>query len=595
MGINANYMTLNPLYLINNSYPPATNVIRDGNLTLLNATSNYGIGMTHGFYSGKWYWEILLADKGQFLMGFITAETFNGQQSQPHNKTGSYLVYTATAANGNQGYKVEETSFITINNFNAGDGDIVGFALDRDNRKLWVSLNGTFINSGDPAGGSNPVFDSGDITATTGEFRPIIGTYGGQAVKMTLNAGQDSSFVNQKTSGSANATDGNGFGDFYYTPPTGFLSACQNNIPTSDDIDPAGDNGEDENPTKQCGVVTYTGNQPTGQTVSGLGFKPDLIWAKMRSSSQDNQLYDSQRLNSRNTPFMLRSNSTATEIDDQAQGNNNEIISSFDTDGFTLGGSNSGPNDASRTYVAWCWKANGGTTASNSNGSITSTVQANDAAGFSIITWTASGANGSIGHGLSAKPDFHMIKKRNNSSSGWAVYHKSIGATKYIRLDTNGTVSTSQYYYNNTEPDATKIYLGDNGVTNHPSGDAYVCYAWREVPGYSKFGQYDGNANADGSFIYTGFRPRILIIRVLNVASDGWLMYDTERETFNTLDTILKPHSDAAEYSNAAFTLDILSNGFKLRSSDNAVNGTSYDPYVYMAWGDVPFKYNNTF
>ena len=114
MGINANYMTLNPLYLINNSYPPSTSYITDGNLTLLNAVSNYGIGMTHGFYSGKWYWEILLADKGQFVMGFITVDTFNGQQSQPHNKTGSYLVYTDTS---NNGQKIEETSFISLSNF----------------------------------------------------------------------------------------------------------------------------------------------------------------------------------------------------------------------------------------------------------------------------------------------------------------------------------------------------------------------------------------------------------------------------------------------------------------------------------------------
>ena len=320
-------------------------------------------------------------------MGFITPDTFNGQKSQPHNKTGSYLVYTATASNGNQGYKVQETSFITINNFNAGDGDIIGFALDRDNRKLWVSLNGTFINSGDPAGGSNPVFDSGDITATAGEFRPIIGTYGGQNVKMTLNAGQDSSFVGQKTSGSASAKDGNGFGDFYYTPPTGYLSACQNNIPTSDDIDPAGDNGADENPTKQFGIVTYTGNATTGQAISGMGCQPDLVWAKCRSHAQSNFLSDTSRGINK---FVF----SDQDSDEGTGGGYASVYDSFDSDGFTLGTSGSGPNDSGRTYVAWGWRANGGTTASNSSGSITSTVQANTKGGFSIMTYTGNGTGG---------------------------------------------------------------------------------------------------------------------------------------------------------------------------------------------------------
>ena len=562
-------------------------------------TFSYGscrVGTTSGGYprqisnfafpsSGKWYIELNnIVNNGYHVFGIIRQENM-AYGDGLFNNTGQYHYQAWNGQKRGNGGSAQSygSSWQSV-------GDVIGLAFDADNGKIWWAKNNTWQASGDPAGNSNEAFSGIDASDTY--YFGWSDYYTAQAGTVHINCGQDSSFAGSKTSGSANATDDNGFGDFYYAPPSGFLGLCTANLPISADIDPA--QTDDDFPGKQCGVVTWTGNQPTGQTVSGLGFKPDLIWAKMRSSSQDNQLYNSQDLNSRNTPFMLRSNSTAAVIDDQAQGNNNEIISSFDTDGFTLGGSNSGPNDASRTYVAWCWRANGGTTASNSNGSITSTVQANDAAGFSIITWTASGSNGSIGHGLSAKPDFHMIKKRNDTS-GWAVYHKSVGATKYIRLDTNDTVSTMQYAYNNTEPDATKIYLGDNGLTNHPSGDTYICYAWREIEGYSKFGQYEGNANANGAFVYTGFRPRILIIRVLNVASDGWLMYDTERETFNPLDTILKPHDTAAEYSNAAFTLDILSNGFKLRSSDNAVNGTSYDPYIYMAWGDVPFKYNNTF
>ena len=161
-------------------------------------------------------------------------------------------------------------------------------------------------------------------------------------------------------------------------------------------------------------------------------------------------------------------------------------------------------------------------------------------------------------------------------------------------LNSNATETDKSGNGNMSANTSTVFSVNATDGSNAPNGDNMIAYCWHSVEGYSKFGKYEGNANTDGVFVYTGFRPRILIIRVLNVASDGWLMYDTERETFNPLDTILKPHSDAAEYSNAAFTLDIVSNGFKLRSSDNAVNGTSYDPYVYMAWGDKPFKYNNT-
>ena len=411
-------------------------------------------------------------------------------------------------------------------------------------------------------------------------------------VHMNINCGHDSTGAGDFSAGSA--TDENGFGEFQNTPATGFLAPSSANLPISADIDPAGDDGADENPTKQFGILTYTGNSTTGQSLTGLGFKPDLIWAKMRSSSQNNQLFDSSRLNNRGTPtpFMLRSDTTEAEIDDQAQGNNNPMIASFDTDGFTLGTSGSGPNDNARTYVAWCWRANGGTTSSNSDGSITSTVQANDKAGFSIITWTATGSNASIGHGLSAKPDFHIIKKRNGSS-GWAVYHKSYGATKHLRLDTNSSVSTSQYLYNNTEPDATKIYLGDNGLTNHPSGDTYICYAWREVEGYSKFGKFEGNSDTDGPTIFTGFRPRLVFCKAID-ASENWQVRDTARSTFNADSQVrIYWNSDSAEGSaSTASPIDFLSTGFKVRGSNSEINSNTI---VYGAWADVPARYGNTF
>jgi len=572
MGINANYMTLNPLYHIGYGYPlTVSSYIKDGNLTMDLSQSNFGIGMTHGFYSGKWYWEILLADKGQFLVGFVTMDTFTNQKTQPHNTTGSYLVYTDTS---NNGQKVEENSFISLSNFNAGDGDIIGLALDRDNRKFWVSLNGTFINSGNPAGGSNPVFDSGDITATTGEFRPIFGTYGGQAVKMTLNAGQDSSFVNQKTSGSANATDDNGFGDFYYTPPTGYLSACQNNIPTSTDIDPAGDDGETENPSKQFNVLTY--NASGGDSYTGLGFKPDLVWVKWRGGDQSNALFDSTR----GTTKVL--NSDATNAEATSSG-----LTSFDTDGFTMGNSY---NQSGRDYVAWCWRANGGTTSSNTDGTITSTVQANTKAGFSIVKFTGNGSNNAtVGHGLDSAPDF-IICKPYGSTLSWHVFHRAMGTGEFI-LNNNSAFDTRTSSFTESGTTATNFTLGSDASNMNYSGNDTIAYCWHSVEGYSKFGRYEGNQNADGPFIYTGFRPRMIFMKNADTGSTEWAVSDSARDTSNPIGPQL--NWDNANAEGADKNVDFLSNGFKIRKYTGAMNdsGTS----IYGAWGDVPFKYNNTF
>jgi hypothetical protein len=579
MGINANYMTLNTLYLIHYSYPPSTSVVKNGSLTVENATSNFGIGMTHGFYSGKWYWEVLVADVGQHLLGFLTLDDFDGQKSQPHNKFGSYLVYTNTSG---QGIRYIEKSYSNIS-FSVSDGDIVQFALDRDNRKCWVGLNGTYIESGNPAGNSNPLFDSSDISATNGIFMPVFGTYGAQANKQTLNAGQDSSFVNQKTSGSANATDGNGFGDFYYTPPTGFLSACSNNVPTSTDIDPAGDDGETENPTKQFGVVTYTGNgNSAARTINGFNFSPDFIWVKSRSGAKNHMLVDS----SRGGDKYMYSQATNAEL------TASNMITFGDSDGYVMRDDGTYLNENSGSYVAWGWKCAGGTTSTNNEGNHTCTLQANAKAGFSIMTLAnyTSASGVTIGHGLDTAPAFYIHKSRASSGS-WHVYHKSLGATKALILNSTTPPLTAIGYFANTEPTADVLSLGN---TFAGTGDGLV-YAWSEIEGYSKFGKYIANSSADGPFIYTGFRPRMVFIKMGAVEQDSWYVMDSARSTHNQIDTSLRWNTTNAEQSVSHTRIDFLSNGFKIRNNEASLNSTSYDPYYWGAWGDVPFKFNNTF
>jgi hypothetical protein len=453
-------------------------------------------------------------------------------------------------------------------------GDIIGMAVDLESGTNTIEF---FKNNS-----SQGSFNLG-TNGLNYLFCVSRGTSGGA---FHMNWGQDSTFAGTKTAG--NNTDDNGFGDFFYAPPSGFLALCSANLGISADIDPA--QTDDNFPQKQFNIVTYTGNSTTGQSISGLGFKPDLIWAKMSSSSQNNMLFDTNRLNSRGTPtpFMLRTDSTAAEIDDQAQGNNNPMISSFDNDGFTLGTSGSGPNDNTREYVAWCWRANGGVTSTNNDGTITSTVQANQAAGFSIVTYTGGGSDGTVGHGLTKAPEF-VISKRRNATQSWYIYHKQAGLG-YLDFAGNAFQS-GNVPFNDAVPTSSVVGASSANVL---SGSNYIYYCWHGVEGYSAFGKYNANDNADGPFQYCGFRPRLLVIKKL-VSGDGWGVWDSERGKFNVIDNILNWHLTNAESSNSAYNIDFVSNGFKIRSNNAQINHTSYDPYVWVAWGDVPFKYSNSF
>ena len=489
-------------------------------------------------------------------------------------------VYAIEQRTDPSNYKINTISNTTVGSLSSSLGDLdtqvitYGLAVNRVDNEIKLYFNNTLKYT--------------LSIPSTGEFH-FMGSHSGgvsvTSVHYNFNGGHDSTGGGDTTAGTA--SDENGFGEFQYSPPTGFLAPCSPNVPTSTAIDPA--ETDDNFPQKQCGVVTYTGNAGTN-AISGLGFQPDLVWIKIRNTASNGPLVDSSR-GSNKVLFSQVTNSEATSAN----------LASFDSDGFTVNNTSdylANFNGNTNTYVAWCWKANGGTTATNTSGDITSTVQANQAAGFSIVQWTANATSSvatTVGHGLSKAPEF-VITKSRESATNWCVTHTGLSSTSHMLfLNSNATETDKSGNGNMSANTSTVFSVNATDGSNAPNTDAMIAYCWHSVDGYSKFGQYEGNAKADGAIIYTGFRPRILIIRVLNVASDGWLMYDTERETFNPLDTILKPHSDAAEYSNAAFTLDIVSNGFKLRSSDNAVNGTSYDPYIYMAWGDAPFKYNNTF
>ena len=331
-----------------------------------------------------------------------------------------------------------------------------------------------------------------------------------------------------------------------------------------------------DNPELHFQAEIYTGNGGTlALTLDGdENMQPDLVWVKNLSGSNAHQIYDSNR----GTGKLLSSNNT------DAEQTYSTVLQSFDSDGFTAGTSG-GINGSGNNLVAWCWRANGGTTASNSEGSITSTVQANQAAGFSIITFTSpsSSADQTVGHGLSAAPEFIIVKKLN-STANWNIFHKDLSANQGLRFTTATPISNAF-----GSMDATTI--GVKSPYSYASGDNYVHYAWHGVEGYSKFGTYFGTGNADGPFIYTGFRPRMIFVKRISTTG-GWWVFDSARDTHNPVDRYIGWQEASTEGTNSNF--DFLSSGFKLRTSDGDFNGSG-STIIYGAWADVPFKYNNAF
>jgi len=565
MASSGNFSTMNPLNRTSGSV-----VYTNGNLSFSPSSSWSSTTFTrNNMYipkDKKIYFELYHKTQSGYYAGYGFGAENAPVTSSEFGATGCITTYNGdTRVNGTR-----TTSQFT----SPSQGDIIQFAIDGSNNKVWFGINNTWVLSGDPANGSNEI---GTITtnSTVGYDIGFIAQQNSIST-LTMNFGQDSTFGGDVTAG-GNA-DANGFGDFKYAPPTGFLALCSGNLSVSDDIDPA--QTDTDYSSKQFNTVLFDGNGTTN-AVTGLGFQPDLIIGFTRSGAQSKRVVDSTRGGSERL---------YTDLSDAAS-TGTATISSFDSDGFTATGG-AFNNDSGKTCGAWCWKATGGTTASNGSGSITTTVQANTKAGFSIITYTGNGSNATIGHGLTKAPELIWVKRRSGSAQNWRVYHASLGATQRLTLNDNRAAETASTFQDTT-PSNTVIYIGNDSNIN-TSGADQLAYAWHGVEGYSKFGSYEGNANNDGPFVYTGFRPRMLWIKEADNADD-WVVYDTARDIANTGSSkVTRFESSVVEFDGSTRAIDILSNGFKIRTSNNTINQSS-STFVWGCWGDVPFKYNNTF
>jgi hypothetical protein len=320
--------------------------------------------------------------------------------------------------------------------------------------------------------------------------------------------------------------------------------------------------------------------------VNTVSFQPDFVWLKDRTQAQYHTLYDSVRGSGSARSLIL-------PLTDAEGGQSNlyGYLSSFNSNGFTLTpGSTSSAwvNASGDNYVGWQWKA-GGTAVSNTAGTITSSVSANTTAGFSVVTYTGTGANATVGHGLGVAPSMVIVKHRN-AADAWYVYHVSLTSAAYV-LQLNTTIAQTSIptIFNSTAPTNSVFSVGTDSSTNTGSG-TYVAYCWAPVAGYSAFGSYTGNGSADGPFIYTGFRPRFLMIKSSSGAFN-WFIEDSSRNTTNVTGLDLSPNLSDAEANNSP-TFDFLSNGFKLRNTYTSQNGSG-TTYIYAAYAENPLKYAN--
>jgi len=329
-------------------------------------------------------------------------------------------------------------------------------------------------------------------------------------------------------------------------------------------------------------LYTGTGSALTiSNAVNGVSFQPDFIWIKPRNIIGNNGLFDSVR----GFTQSVRSNQTRAE-DTSPSGFD---LTAFNSNGFSVGPSNyidTSTNGA--TVVAWNWKA-GGTAVSNTAGSITSSVSANTTAGFSVVTYTGNSTNNAtVGHGLGVVPSMIILKNRSGAYD-WPCYHISIGSGGYIYLNQTATAATDANMWKTT-PTSTVFTLGTY-TENNGSSNNYVAYCFAAVAGYSAFGSYIANASADGPFIYTGFRPRWIMLKRSSAAGAPWSMFDTSRNTYNSTNLELDANVSSAE-STSGNGMDILSNGFKLRDSAY-LNSSSGDTFIYACFAENPFKYAN--
>ena len=561
--------------------------------------------------SGKWYVEVMPTTTNLIFVGVHpyqvgivpTSDTTRWQGLYSYNGE-SYLASTSSTASNS----THAASY--------GNEDVIGMYINMDasTPEVYFSKNGQWADGSGSWNQSSPTsaialggtFFTTDTGGLEGIGISIRSASSSSSVSAQVNFGQDSTFSGVTTAG-GNA-DENGIGDFKYTVPANALALCTANLgkPTI------------AFPDNHFDTLLWTGNSTDNRAITGLNFQPDFTWIKRRSGgAMSHFVVDSLRSNTdsgggNGNDGPLATNSNATEAAQTDGG-----FESFNSDGFTLGkGSSTANADApyqrnnasSETYVGWSWKG-GGSASSNTNGGITSSVSANTTAGFSILTYTGTGSQTTVGHGLGAKPKVIITKLRDTNTQDWMLYPKQLtgtGAT-YIKFNEANVIASDAHTYPNVEPTTTVYTVGgdDGGDGTNGNGKAYVAYCFAEVANYSKFGTYKGTQNADGPFVYLGFTPAFLLIKNIDDSSNRqWCIIDATRTTINksaSAEVLFANDSQSESVANNNYgqfaskpAVDIVSNGFKVREGETSAYTqlNRSDTHIYLAFAEAPLKYS---
>ena len=501
------------------SNTPTTTAITtsEGNLVGTGASGINGSG-SMAVSSGKWYWEVMVIG------------------SSGYGHAGIY------------GYGSGRIS----DSLRADNGNKYRFMLNADDGEWQYATNGGSFSSAAAITG-----DGGN--AVNGPWAASLTCFG-TGSKLHFNFGQNGTFNGAATAG-GNADSG-GVGDFFYAPPSGYLALCTANLP-----DPA-----IPLPSAHFNTVLYTGNGGTN-AITGVGFQPDWVWAKVRDAGYSHGLFDAVR----GVTKKLSSNLTDAEVTSSG-------LTAFGSDGFTMG-SDAGMNGSSKTYVSWNWKANG-SGSNDTSGDIDAVVSANQTAGFSIVTWTSNGSNdGTVPHGLGVAPEVVLYKVRS-ATSNWNWWTTVIdGSNDYLQLNTTAAkVDLSSAYGNLTSSFFTNLGFANSATV--------VAYCFVSKPSFSKVGSYTGNGSADGPMVNLGFKPAWVMIKKSSAGGAGsdWYIYDAARSPVNEINYYLRANTADAEAGMDKF--DFISNGFKIRNTYGGSN-TNNAIYLYMAFAESPFKTAN--
>ena len=540
--VNGCYAVLNPLHAITNS---PTN----GNLDIGgSSTGTYTKAVSTIFIDPEdttgYYCEFTVVTTGTNPAGHIQLIPQLNVTNNGKGDTGGVGLGMRGTGAGNKWYKLTDQSSAGDTGVAHAANQVIGVAVK--NGKLYMAINNTWVLSGNPATESNPLYSS-----LSGLKGFLCGTLDGS---WQCNWGQRA---------------------FAYSAPSGYRPVSSAFLPTPTIAD-----GSDYFET-----VLYTGNGATGsRSITGLSFAPDFSWFKGRSYSISHLLYDSVR--GAGSTKSLVSNGTNAE---GSAGDNATFgyLESFDSSGFSIfGGSdvnNGYINKNSATYASFHWDA-GSSTASNTDGSITSSVRANQTAGFSVVTFTGTGANATVGHGLNAEP-YLLLTKCRESGFNWAVYHKSKGNGGRLMLNNTLAFAVSSTFWNDTTPTNSVFSVG----SFFASGNTFVAYCVAPVAGYSAVGSYTANGSSNGPFVHTGFAVAWLLTRRAS-STGAWEIHNYRTPGYNPQDERLIADSASAEASGN--DVDFLSNGFKIRNTFSGMNGSSGDVYIYWAVAENPFQAN---